>query len=62
MSLAYIVLNVVVIAAVAGLCYWLVTYLSPPEPVQKICVVVIVVLAVMALLSLLFPSIHVPIH
>lgn len=48
-----ILLTLVVVACVAGLVFWLINYVGPPEPIRKICIVVLVVVVVVWLLAVL---------
>ncbi len=48
-----ILLTLVVVACVAGLVFWLINYIAPPDPIRKICVVVLVVVVVLWLIAVL---------
>lgn len=48
-----VLLTLVIIACVAGLVFWLINYIAPPDPIRKILVVVLVIFVVIWIIGLL---------
>lgn len=48
-----LLLNLLIVCLVAGCGWWLIGYLSPPEPIRKVAVVVLVVICLIWLIGIL---------